>query len=233
MMPEDDFSWPDCPEHGDKKHWCQKVREILVAGEDAIEPKLITCVPIVPELDIYAPVSIGDAVIPMTTYNLSLVPAEDPFAMPDPDGDSDEGPSLGLWTVGEGRLVITTILIDWASGSPHTRCISSSHGFAEEMKVQKSDKRGKDADRWSLAYYGTCWPCQQKRLPPLAGSGASQINFTATSFGLEGIGNQVRTAASGRQARAMDALRNRYTSRMTSGQDPTPQGDNTWNQGDF
>jgi hypothetical protein len=195
------------------------------------------CVPAVPAYDLYAEVSIGDAVIPDLAYELAIVinsEATDPFGL------KEEMIPLGLWSPGEGRLIIASAVNDWAEGVADPKCISTKHGFEQEMQLQKMakapDATWVKADRWCMAYYKCCYPCYQTKQNTASGS-TGIVDFTAGSFGVNpgdfGGGGRAPSAA---QARARDALRQRYGNRASAviaGQEPTDLGSNEWDGPEF
>lgn len=217
MKPEDDVTWPRCPAHTNSsghaaRHWCDHVRTILVEGRDApdIEPGARYCVPIVPSLDMFAEVSIGSDLIAGISADLALVKGSDPFAM------NEDLIPLGRWATGEGRLVIASVVSDWAEGHAPDKCTASRHGFPEEMTLQgrpKDDNTFWKANKWCLAYYGHCYPCQVATQMPGGVTASPVINFDASSFGVNpnefGGGGRPRAAVS-REQRTRDALRNRF-----------------------
>jgi hypothetical protein len=239
-MPSDDTTWPDCSVHPDDNspgaqvahHWCDWTREYLVKGLDAEEIRFdmgSLAVPMVPKHDLYAEVTIGEEVIPGLSYMLKLVVPKDsqPFAMPDDDDMID----LGLYTRGEGRLVMATAINDWAS-SYDGECKATTHGFPEEMLVQgaqnANDVQMLKAIKWCIAYYKKCYFCNIKSQQ---NTGVAPVpDFSASSFGVnpDDFRGGNRPPANARQNRARDALRSRYGNRVMAGQDPTDLGNNSW-----
>lgn len=240
MTPMDDPTWPKCGIHpetgvtGDPgvKHWCDWTRQVLVDNGDAESLKFegSVAVPIVPQHDLYAQVTLGDEIIPGLSYMLKLVVPKDdqPFVMP----DDEELVDLGLYTRGEGRLVIATSINDWASAYDGY-CRATSHGFPEEMLVQgaqnTNDMTTLKAIRWCIAYYKRCFFCYIKSQQNTGAGPAPDWN--ASNFGLDpnmGSRGGSRPPANARQNRARQALQNRYGNRVMAGQDPTPLGNNNW-----
>lgn len=239
-MPQDDATWPDCTLHPDDNspgsqaahHWCDWTREYLIKGLDADEIRFdlgSIAVPIVPQHDLYAELTIGEEVIPGLSYMLKLVvPNESmPFSQP----DDDELVDLGLYTRGEGRLIMATAANDWASGYGGV-CKANSHGFPEEMLVQgaqnANDTPMLKAIKWCIAYYKRCYFCNIKAQ---SSTGLAPVpDFNASSFGVnpDDFRGGSRPPANARQNRARDALRSRYGNRVMAGQDPTTPGDNRW-----
>lgn len=230
-MPQDDAVWPTCGVH-DEKHWCDWTREYLVKGMDAEEIRFdmgSLAVPMVPKHDLYAEVTIGEEVIPGMSYMLKLIVPKDaqPFAMPDDDDMID----LGLYTRGEGRLIMATAINDWAS-SYDGECKATTHGFPEEMLVQgaqnTNDVQMLKAIKWCIAYYKKCYFCNAKAQ---TNTGVAPVpDFNAAAFGVnpDDFRGGNRPPANARQNRARDALRSRYGNRVMAGQDPTDTGDNRW-----
>lgn len=251
MMPKDDLSWPKCGIHsasevtGDSgmQHWCDWTRQYLIDNRDSEELKFdgagdprftgSVAVPIVPQHDLYAEVTIGDEVIPGLSYMLKLVVPQDsnPFGIP----DDDEMIDLGLYTRGEGRLVIATSINDWASGYDG-ECKATSHGFLEEMLVQQAQNTNDvptlKSIKLCVALYKKCFFCYRKGL---ANSDVAPVpDFNAVSFGINlddfRGGNR---PANARQNRARQALQGRYGNRVTAGLAPTDIGDNYWPKASF
>jgi hypothetical protein len=199
----------------------------LTRGLDApgIEPGSRYCVPIVPTADLYAEVSIAVDAIAGVAYNFALV-ITDAFSM------EEELISLGLWTAGEGRLVMASSINDWMGVLPDVvTCNAGTHGFKEEMELQKDPSPvAVKATRWCLAYHKCCFPCYKVRQNTVLGTGRTIQDFTASSFGIQAGDFNITGAApsNGRQAFARDALRAKYSKRQLLGIDPMPQGNNNW-----
>lgn len=213
MSPEDDVTWPRCPVHTNSsghgaRHWCDVVRTFLVKGRDAddIDPGGRYCVPIVPSLDLFAEVSIGSELIAISA-DLALVKGSDPFAM------NEDLIPLGRWATGEGRLVIASVVSDWAEGHASDKCTATSHGFHQEMILQErakvNDPTFWKANKWCLAYYGNCYPCHTAK-PKTADDGP--VSFNASSFGVDpnDFGGSSGSTVGNRQQRTRDALRSRF-----------------------
>jgi len=226
VNPPDDAKWPICAMHGDR-HWCDNIREHILAHKDGvdIEPGLRYCVPVAPAFELYAEVSISDQMIADLAAPMSLVLPEvngDPFGM------NENLVELGMWSRGEGRMVMNAAVLDWMENRPH-QCEASSHNFSEEMKLQQFIGPGGHspntiANNWCLAYYKMCYICYTipKDAPP---------EWTAANFGLTGFSGQ-QQPATGRQNRTRQALQQRFgqqrAARMERGLEPVPEGSNSW-----
>lgn len=234
MMPQDDAKWLPCTTHGEK-HWCENTRQSFLDGTDAdnIEPGLRYCIPIIPDLDFYAEVAIDPELIGGQCAMLHLVTFTDLFS------SAEEFDTLGMWTVGEGRLIIASTINSWTAANTKEKCVAASHGFKQEMEYQEiekgSDEKHKKANAWCLAYYACCYPCYWQRNQSVTSQTSG--SFTATSFGLDpgsfggnASSNSFNTNA--RQARARDALQQRFgqqrARRILGGEEPMPTGDNSW-----
>lgn len=180
--PKDDPTWPVCVDHGEK-HWCDNMRAWIVGGKDDkdIDFGERYCVPIVPMRGLYATIEI-DAVpiIPDLAGTLSLI-KEKPAGLV---AASEESIRLGMWTKGEGRLIFTTVLLDWAAGQTdngNAECPLSTHGFKDEIALAelRRDQSNLALVCWSLAYIGHCPPCQERLI-----NNANVNNWTASTFGL-------------------------------------------------
>lgn len=213
MRPEDDNSWPLCVAHS-VRHWCPSTAQFLREGKDApdLRHEMRCCVPVVPDFNLYAEVSIGIEVIPDRSYEFALVVVKDDFSM------EEELVPLGLWMRGEGRLVMASVVNDWADGYADPTCNSTSHGFTEEVSLQTHIQQGDPmfikANRWSMAYYKKCFPCQQTVIK--SGLTTSLDKMTADVFGLNqndfrGQGGNSAPSNS-RQNRAREALQARFGS---------------------
>ena len=193
MRPENDPSWPTCdePTHVPTagtviRHWCIPTRDVLMETKDAgqIVPGLRYCVPVVPTMDLYAEVSINSE-----TYAggkaamMALV--RDTGQTPDPFGltTAEEFISLGMWTKGEGRFVMSTAIWAWVDVNEPEKCTAPTHAFAEEMTLQatlkQTDTEAPRANRWTLAFYNQCIVCFGK-----LGGAPSLPTFDPADFGL-------------------------------------------------
>lgn len=245
MIPAEDNTWPVCPSH-QMRHWCDVTRDYFISGSDSDNmcDGLRYCVPAVPLYNLYAEVSIGDEVLPGIAWELALVVQKPDMTLFGMENEEDFI-SLGLWTPGEGRLIIASAIDDWAEGYADPKCVNTKHGFPEEMQHQVMEKADTDglyakANRWCLAYYKKCYQCYVKPAPvnapqiPRPDSGPDSWN--ASSFGVnpDDFKGGGRRPSSGRQDRARDALRQRYSQRIMSGQDPvSDSSDNNWPDGRF
>lgn len=211
MKPDDDVTWPVCDQHTDS-HWCSHVRDLLALDEDAksIEAGSRYCIPIVPESDLYAEISIDPEQIGIA-HRLALVKTSlhEQFGM-----DNEELVYLGMWTPGEGRRVICDIVADWTlANSEGAVCEYYSHSFKEEMYIQNVLSKEElssvlsRSHHWTLAFYKKCFPCYQKALRPL---GMASEGWTATSFGLDDASFAANIPHSMRQHQTQEALRSRY-----------------------
>lgn len=196
-MPVDDVTWPRCPlpqpdqgpadvgecPRGGQRDWCEHTRDFLIKGLDSVEIEFGQryCVPIVPIHDFYAEVSIDSEVIGGVCAKLALVFGTDPFSL------NEDLIHLGMWTQGEGRLVIASIIGDWITANSFNECKASSHSFQQEMALQSQQnavlKNGEwaKANRWCLAYYKMCLPCYDTN----KAKASSFVDFDASSFGLD------------------------------------------------
>jgi len=140
------------------------------------------CIPINPALyKQYATVSIDSTSINGISAALHLIMPEDAFSQ-----DDEKTEYLGLWTQGEGRLIIASVIADWVASrySDGDKCTSTLHSFNQEMQWQEMMKNGHPellkANRWCMAYYGLCYFCQEGRTAVAATPGS------AADFGLDG-----------------------------------------------
>lgn len=231
MTPEDDKTWPKCEVHRSARHWCQWTREYFAEGRDA---DTITfdygriVVPVVPQMNLYAEVTIGDEVIPGLSYALHLIlEGSDPFPTP-----ADELlVEMGLYTRGEGRLTISSALQDWSSREVD-HCPSPRHGFAEEMNMQQGMKNNNEylakANLWCIASRGVCYFCFM-RDHERQQSGKT-TTFNASDYGISSasIGAAARSSQDVRTQQLRDALRSRYSRFVHAGQIATQLGNNAW-----
>ena len=108
-MPDEDGSWPKCQFHAQQRHWCDFTRNLLVVNDDADTLTWdmgYVAVPVVPQYDLYADVTIGEEIIEGLAYMLKLVmPANGTFPLPDEETLVD----LGVYTRGEGRIIIFSL----------------------------------------------------------------------------------------------------------------------------
>lgn len=239
MTPQDDAVWPPCAVHKDPqmRHWCEWTRQYLLGGFDAkdIEPGQRYCVPVVPIFDLYAEVSIGTEVYSGVAAQLSLVFGSDPFSL------NEDLISLGMWAQGEGRLVIAATINDWAEGKRSARCESSSHGFEQEMQIQRMQTAENPvfpvANNWCLAYHLCCYPCYLVIEEKVSSTGPD--SFTASTFGVNPKEFQASASSIGgssseaRQQATQDALRARFNKRTTRFLGDSGQGNyyNSWPEG--
>lgn len=183
MTPDDDVMWPFCRIHNDPatQHWCSWTRDSFVNGDDveSIEQGMNYCVPIVPVRYLYAEVVIDSKLISGVCAKLFLV-TESPFNL-SVSSDDDMIP-LGLWTKGDGRLTIASVINDWVQGVVPEKCTATSHSFAQEMSIQKlTEPTDIKANNWCLAYYNMCLPCYED----IKKNTVPTPDFTANSFGLD------------------------------------------------
>jgi hypothetical protein len=204
VNPSEDPSWPNCSHHN-SKHWCDAVAQYLREGhDDDLDFGMRYCVPIVPSHGHYAEVSIDTTVINNISAPLHLVMPSDPFNFL---AESTE--YLGLWTRGEGRLIIASTIADWIhSHEDLENCQGGSHNFSEEMSVQKMrNERDPDetkANNWCMAYYGFCMFCYEN----LQNVGRAAAAVTAADVGLDS--SSFRGNAGARMDQTRQALKNRF-----------------------
>lgn len=215
LEPSDDPTWPRCSNHQNNQHWCDVIRDHMLVGADAdqLDFGLRFCVPIVPMMDFYAEVSIGTPVTPICGQ-LNLVLGTDPFTV------NEEFVHLGLWTQGEGRLVIASAIANWTELAPK-ECKSTTHGFDEEREVQQAAGDGlwAKANAWCIAYHGSCYPCfvRLQQAGKRAAGGMSEFN--ATSFGLDPDQFRQKATSSARRGKTAELLRQRYSNRVMNPED--------------
>lgn len=215
MTPVEDASWPPCPDHGER-HWCSYTAHYLAENKDAdiIVPGLRYCVPMFPDYNLYAQVAIDPAEIAPGIAYLSLVISK-PFAP-----DDEDLIEMGLWTQGEGRLVMyRTIESMIEFGHDDKVCNYLKHSFPQEMQLQEEIKRdengvAKRANTFALYYHGRCIVCHRNEDTVAVDP---EQSWTASSFGVnpedfKGRGGAPQT---GRQQRTREALNNRFGNRVT------------------
>lgn len=224
VNPADDPTWPIChdcpiPEGADPtkylKHWCASTRQFLLEGRDAshITWGLRYCIPIAPEEDWWAEVSIATEKLAGISGMLYLIKRNDAFST------EEEEVSLGLWTQGEGRASMSYALNSWIDSQDTEKCTWRGHGFEEEMKwqaLQKSaNSKGKKIDRWCLAYYGCCSICWA------FGNAASQqavADMNAATYGITtstvGGSSSWNTGGTTRQQAIANQLTQKYGNRQ-------------------
>ena len=176
----------------------------MIYGIDEISAGMRHCIPIVPEYGLYAEVSIDTELIGGMVANIALVTGTDTFSI----GENLE--PLGMWTVGEGRLVIASMVADWTEARISDRvCHATSHGFAEESehrRLKNSEPTGSHfdrADKWCFAFHGKCVVCWYEMTTK--GTTGPEA-WDASTFGMDQVGN---TRESARAAQTRAALRNR------------------------
>jgi hypothetical protein len=220
VTPEDDPTWPRCIEHSEK-HWCNSLRGFLIESGDCggVEPGLRYCVPVAPELDIYAEVSIDSE--SMANGTVAMMWLVQPNGTPsDPFGltQNETLHSLGMWTRGEGRLVMASAVKDWVAANTVPKCDQTSHGFEQEITLQKlmrdADNKFIRANEWCLAFYEMCYVCFGATGGAASPTVFGPDNFTADQFGL-GSDNftparEQSTRSQGQQNRTRDLLQQRF-----------------------
>lgn len=207
MYPIDDPSWPACPENtnGDGNcaeskdtGWCIHIREFLVGNLDAedLTPGEDYCIPIFPKYGLYARVNLDVNVLNSDPVmcKLALVKSDpnDVFGI-----GSDEFINLGIHTAGEGRYYISQIILEWMRSLQCADCHHTDHGLKEENSCQQLLSKGPEnsdywANQWSINYLGKCLWCRANEI----NKRTVTQNWTASSFGLDGVNNGPGTYSS-------------------------------------
>lgn len=195
ISPEEDPNWPICLDHFDKgdKHWCELTRaDMLVALDgESISPGTRVLVPIVPEYDIYAEVSLDVTLLAGIMCGLALVKETDAFSL------DEELIPLGLHTLGEGRFVISSTIQAWMEGFEPLRCEYHNHSYKQEMEYEQGKYSAvfKKANRACLTMYGKCYPCW--RHESQGGILQSGVQLNAGYFGLDNTVTEPRGSSGG------------------------------------
>lgn len=211
MRPEDDMNWVVCIPHS-VRHWCDWTANHLRVGLDAnsgFDEFMRYCVPVVPDLGLYAEVSVGEEIIPGMAHELALVITMDSFSK------EEELIPLGLLTNGEGRLVMSSAVQDWANGYADPKCITVSHGFAEEMILQnviQKDPMQSKANTWCMAAHKCCYACW--KAAEGKAHGGSDVSMNPVSYGVDPDeflrSGSTSPTFNSRQQRTRDALNARF-----------------------
>lgn len=194
MTPEDDAGWPGCPFHGNTVNWCEERRLHFLNGLDIVSVGTRICVPVVPDWNQWAEVSIDTAQIAPGIAYACLVKSA-PFS------DNEELIQVGMWTEGEGRASLSGVILDWvkANSTHDMECPSTSHNFQEE--VSNTKYKAKDSHKyqmtnaWSILMYDMCISCRMKFNQAFGGS--------SETFGLD----QVEEARPQTRNARMEAIR--------------------------
>lgn len=209
MMPDDDPFWPVCSHLS--SHWCNEVALDLLKGNDASEIGSGTrvCVPIFPDLGLFAEVSIGEQ-YEHVGHEISLVKQVNPFDM----SSDEELISVGILSLDEGRYVLSTTLTAMSQATHGEMCRAASHSYPQEIlhkKYQLEMSNYETIHNWCMAYYGCCLPCYGLS----TSTPKPSLSMDPDAYGLGQV-----TAASqssggtydSRSGRVRAALRSRYSS---------------------
>jgi hypothetical protein len=209
VIPVDDPTWPECQEHKQvgcigPTHWCEWTRDYLLEGKDAdrISTGLRYAVPIVPVYGQYAQVAIDTELIGGVGAQMFLVKSNT-------YNFQETMIPLGLWTKGEGRLVMAKVIADWQLINTPDHCSKAAHGYMEEMQLQRCLNEPKTSSavkayRWHLAYHDCCTYCWERSQST---ANAVTAAYTAAEVGLDPAMFKSNTSA---QDRARNALQQQY-----------------------
>lgn len=187
MEPADDPLWPHCSKcnEGVNAGWCEHVRQDMIENRDLIKKGTRVCVPILPARAEWAEVSISPNLIADICADAALVIPGALFS-----DEEEELVSLGLWSKGEGRLVLAEMISQWIKSLDTEVCTWGTHGLSEEMQLQsifKKDALARQANLWSIATRSRCLICSKKS------SEWDQIQLSSdTNFGLNSISDSSR-----------------------------------------
>lgn len=227
MTPRDDAIFPICGdacEVWQENEWCPHVRDMLLRNRDAssIFPMSRICVPVSPVNKVWAEVSIGEEIAPGMA-DFSLVKSQ-PFT------NDEEFVSLGMWTQGEGRSSMSSVIQEWAASFPvDTHCKVTFHGTVQQSLVDTLVFGSYQwaANQWHLNVDNACSYCYAKIQ-------AVAARTSGGPHGLDGMvqgsstnprtvnqirANQISMQTSNMQTTdpVMESLQNKYKSNRTSG----------------
>ena len=148
---------------GKKAKWCKHIEYLvkeqqdylLIGRPDTELTGTLIKVPIVPTLDVWAEVGIGDFHEATQSYKMELIV------------DSKTRHFIGFLQREEGRLAIRAILWAWFEGNVTAStlaCKSKSHSFKQELEWNahtgpNAKASEKFAEYWMVWYGGTCLAC--------------------------------------------------------------------------
>jgi hypothetical protein len=178
VTPQDDPAWPICHDGSPlpdgckeyhKTRWCEHVRWEMLNADDKMDFGMRHVVPVFPHLGFYAEVSVDTERIADVMATLALVITTDPFSQ------DEEFESLGLWTKGEGRLIVAGAINNWTEAQEAEQCTYAGHSYNQEMKLNYwrnvdpnvQQPSGMDyasfwkANKWCIAYHKMCYPCYE------------------------------------------------------------------------
>lgn len=157
-------------------HWCLEIDETIATNKDVIRHPGTVMIPIVPEQDLFAEVSI-DA-------NEKMVLKIQ---------NTGELIDLGIWSPGEGRAIISDAVnthmryefFCMLNNRSPRKCRSMFHGLTQELQyraiLEENDTEKKSAV-FIMIHYEMCPPCFSKWLTMLGNLSSQQTNY-----GLAGV----------------------------------------------
>lgn len=163
MMPREDVTWPRCKLHNER-HWCDWTRSFLIEGGDASEIGLGERIsaPINPFEDLYATVSIDAEELFPGCAKLAVIVEH---ALQD-----EELIDIGLWSKGEGRMAISSVLLEWCRGLPNgADCQNSLHNLTAEAGLKSGLQKELKSVLWTLATRKMCLACAYRTDKALQG----------------------------------------------------------------
>lgn len=157
---------------GGDSTWCVHIRDLIKSGEDAagVTAGHAIRVPVFPTMGVWVEVEVGDFLIPEIAAPMRMHYT--------PDFGSNLVVDLGLWTKGDGRWAMRSVILDYirskvdpnemlGSAPIITRCPASMHGFSQELKLKAPvSPDWKWACLWSIVMEKACLPCIEQSSDP-------------------------------------------------------------------